>query len=85
MESRTVVCGLRVASPPACQLRPREKEPAATSPVTVEWVIRKPLRFACVLGAVTKPADEPSQRFFRLMTDLLITAVARPKTTLCTP
>lgn len=51
--SRTVVCGSRVASPPACQVRPRWKEPAATSPLTTERLIRKPLRSAGVLGAVT--------------------------------
>lgn len=52
LELRTVVCGSRAASPPACQLRPRKKLPEATSPLTVVLLIRMPLRSAGVLGAV---------------------------------
>ncbi|KUM92713.1 hypothetical protein AQI88_30500 [Streptomyces cellostaticus] len=54
---RTVVCGSRVASPPARQGRPREKLRSETLPLTVEALIRRPLRFAAVEGAVTKPAE----------------------------
>src|SRR5688500_16653812 len=76
---RTVVCGSRAASPPACQGRPRWKLDADTSPLTVLLAIRMPLRLAAVLGAVTYPAESPFHRFFSVITDLLITAVARPK------
>ncbi len=51
--SRTVVCGSRDASPPACQGRPRWKLPSATSPLTTDRLISRPLRPAAVLGAVT--------------------------------
>jgi hypothetical protein len=60
-------------------LRPRKKEAAETSPLTAERLMRMPLRFAGVLGAVTYPADVPFQRFFSVMTDLSTTTVARPK------
>lgn len=50
---RAVVWGSRVASPPACQGRPRLKDTGETSPVTVELAIRMPSRSAAVDGAVT--------------------------------
>jgi len=77
--SREVAIGSSAASPPACHGRPRWKDDAGTSPLTVDPVIRKPLRSAAVLGAAIHPAELPSHRFFSVMTDLSITAVPRPK------